>query len=667
MEEDSGKPGIGQRHVYLDLGRSPVNEGGFLVGKVLSGKNLHAPTIISMIRKGWQLTEELEVHELDRNQLIFLFRFHKHEDYARVLRGRPWSIQGFLLNLQLWDDLLVLKDVQFKYEPFWIQFHGLPLAVFEDHNARKLGDAVGKAVMYEKPKVDGKITRSFIRVRTLLCVDRPLTTGFWVPRGCKEPIWASVHYERLQKFCYKCGRIGHEHRTCKDTATFKEGEEYEFGNWLSTAGVKTYEDIVESYLEGWEEVDLKDPRQPVMMFRRKLSPASAVSRSPCLAVEGNLEHVDWDNSTVASTVTPTLAMQSTSSLFSDAQPKGAVLTVEGVMADDVGDRMEKDESCNWMKEGDGGDGKGVDRGRDKEIMLVCGPSAPLLFQKALDGFTQRNPTCIGPVEPVEVDMKQMGCIIDSSGLKMLLGSTLEEVHDQSSIPAQPLDSYATGPGPASLCLIPNAHLALADPNLTCPTSHGPGMYFQSGAPIISNSSIYAEVASECIKEARGGDSVVKGKGKIDQEPLHPYIVQYPSDEEDMAKTNNSLSVLSPISALTLSLEGIHLKRTREDDLMCSERKKGRKLAPVQVVHPDFTQYGAGRFQKERKKNCMSVKKYLRLRGALENSGMAGELPRPDEFGFPDSSLAVDKAHDMDHDSFQSDTAGGWMGPTTGAP
>ncbi|KAK4284852.1 hypothetical protein QN277_001630 [Acacia crassicarpa] len=243
-----------QNKVVLDLDQPLEIIGGTLVGKIESSQRLNIPTVITMIKKGWNIVDELEVHELDRNRLIFLFRFNKVVDYSRILKGRPWSILGHLLNLQSWEDDMVLEDVDFSHTPFWVQFHGLPLEAFNGPNAKKLGEAVGNTVMFEQPMVEGKLTRGFVRVRVLLRLDAPLTAGFWVPRKKNKPAWISVKYERLQSFCYKYGRIGHDSRGCKDNSSPKgDGIEYDFGSWMCTPATRTFEEILEVCQEGWPE------------------------------------------------------------------------------------------------------------------------------------------------------------------------------------------------------------------------------------------------------------------------------------------------------------------------------------------------------------------------------------------------------------------------------
>lgn len=179
--ENSSSPDR-MKQVVLDLDEKDERPGGSLVGKLLTNKSLNIPTVISMIKKGWQVETEFDVHVLDRNNLIFLFRFQDNKDYGRILKGRPWSILGFLLNLQVWDDSMILEDVNFEEVPFWVQFHGLPIVAFDNNNAKILGDSVGETVMLEKPMNGGRLGRNFIRVRSLIQPNKPLTSSFWVPR-----------------------------------------------------------------------------------------------------------------------------------------------------------------------------------------------------------------------------------------------------------------------------------------------------------------------------------------------------------------------------------------------------------------------------------------------------------------------------------------------------
>ncbi|KAI9119917.1 hypothetical protein K1719_009306 [Acacia pycnantha] len=167
-----------------------------------------------MIKKGWGIDRNMEVHEMPDNN-AFLFRFTSQSDYIKILKGLPWSILGALLNLQHWDEFTVIQEVDFGWCPFWIQFHGLPHNTLDDDNAITLGNAVGRVMMYESPQDGGKLSRTFIRTRSLVNIHEPLVPGFWVPRPQREPVWVTIKYEMLQIYCYDCGQIGHEAKSCK--------------------------------------------------------------------------------------------------------------------------------------------------------------------------------------------------------------------------------------------------------------------------------------------------------------------------------------------------------------------------------------------------------------------------------------------------------------------
>ncbi|XP_028753204.1 uncharacterized protein LOC114712822 [Neltuma alba] len=136
--------------------------GGTLARKIISDKNMNSTTMIQMIRKGWNLLkhEDLEIVEVERK--AFIFEFRRREDYLRILRGRPWSINGLLLNVQCWDEEMVFSEVDFNYCTFWIQFHDIPFAAMDIENAKKLGGLVGDALLVEDPRSEGLLSRSFL-------------------------------------------------------------------------------------------------------------------------------------------------------------------------------------------------------------------------------------------------------------------------------------------------------------------------------------------------------------------------------------------------------------------------------------------------------------------------------------------------------------------------
>ncbi|KAI9110712.1 hypothetical protein K1719_018150 [Acacia pycnantha] len=243
---------------------SPVNsqKGCTLVGRLETDKNLNRGIVISMIKKGWGIDRNMEVHEMPDSN-AFLFRFTSQSDYIKILKGRPWSILGALLNLQHWDEFTVIQEVDFGWCPFWIQFHGLPHNNLDDENAITLGNAVGRVMMYESPQDGGKLSRTFIRTRSLININEPLVPGFWVPRPQREPVWVTIKYERLQIYCYDCGRIGHEAKSCKFPVAGLDDEDADdnrVGPGLGTPHVKTKDHSLVAHDSQWNEFPPETPQ-----------------------------------------------------------------------------------------------------------------------------------------------------------------------------------------------------------------------------------------------------------------------------------------------------------------------------------------------------------------------------------------------------------------------
>ncbi|KAI9122468.1 hypothetical protein K1719_006308 [Acacia pycnantha] len=161
-----------------------------LIGKVLSAKTYSRSAIERILQKAWNLQSGFNVIEITGN--TFMFWFSDEVEYNRILRGRPWSINGLLLNLMERSRFKQCEEFDFSHCPTWIQIHNVPMEAMYLENAIRIGNNVGEVVLAEEPRHNGRFLRTFLRVRVVLDLRKPLASGFWLnnPDGGKS--WISI-------------------------------------------------------------------------------------------------------------------------------------------------------------------------------------------------------------------------------------------------------------------------------------------------------------------------------------------------------------------------------------------------------------------------------------------------------------------------------------------
>jgi hypothetical protein len=71
-----------------------------------------------------------------------------------------------------------------------------------------IGNEVGK-IHGHGSKGDGTTIRSFLWIKTLLDVNKPLRRGVMLMMEEEKSLWCPLMYEFLPEFCYTCGIKGH--------------------------------------------------------------------------------------------------------------------------------------------------------------------------------------------------------------------------------------------------------------------------------------------------------------------------------------------------------------------------------------------------------------------------------------------------------------------------
>lgn len=126
----------------------------------------------------------------------------------------------------------------------------MSLYLTSEANVRRLNNEIGEFMEFEDPSK----ARGFLRARVMVNTSEPLTKGCWLPRDNNKDTWVEFRYERLQDFCYCCGRLGHTNNECSFEPT--KGEAARYRKWTKMGPIREVVDLPRAILFGAEREGL---------------------------------------------------------------------------------------------------------------------------------------------------------------------------------------------------------------------------------------------------------------------------------------------------------------------------------------------------------------------------------------------------------------------------
>jgi hypothetical protein len=165
---------------------------------------------------------------------VWMFEFSQEGDKQRVLAGRPWSFNRFIIALSEFDDSIPSSQWDFTTSPFWIQIHDMPPICMTKAIGSKIGESLG---IMEEVDIEGDKVEwgSVLRIRVVIDLQKPLERGRALTIAGKAH-WVSFQYENLPVFCFNCGRIVHGNNGCPVQSSHVE--EKQWGVWLRAGKLK---------------------------------------------------------------------------------------------------------------------------------------------------------------------------------------------------------------------------------------------------------------------------------------------------------------------------------------------------------------------------------------------------------------------------------------------
>ena len=200
-----------------------------LFGKFQTSRPFNRRAARDTMRSVWRMGSELQILEVGND--ILQFKFPTEFQRQWVVDNGPWSFENNLLLLRRWERGLSFRTIQFTHSLFWIQIWGLPFELVSEKVGEDIGNRIGKFVASDERK--GVVEQArYLRIRVEVPIDKPLRRGGFVISPEGDRCWVDYRYERLTTFCFECGRLGHERRSCPHSNHEREEETPQYGEWL---------------------------------------------------------------------------------------------------------------------------------------------------------------------------------------------------------------------------------------------------------------------------------------------------------------------------------------------------------------------------------------------------------------------------------------------------
>ncbi|OMO80258.1 Endonuclease/exonuclease/phosphatase [Corchorus olitorius] len=182
-----------------------------LIGFLLDDRKFSTRTIQDYINNEWVLGGTATVMGREENR--YLIHFDNAVDRRAAVLGNPWCCQGATFVVGNWMPNTSLSEVRLARFSVWLQIWFLPFEYQQPLVVERLASAAGEVI-----RVDWERSRTrnirFMRVRININPYEPLTSGCTLDCDDGTSRWIQFSYERIEKFCLGCGRIGHTHPNC---------------------------------------------------------------------------------------------------------------------------------------------------------------------------------------------------------------------------------------------------------------------------------------------------------------------------------------------------------------------------------------------------------------------------------------------------------------------
>ncbi|XP_019236668.1 PREDICTED: uncharacterized protein LOC109216905 [Nicotiana attenuata] len=162
-------------------------------------------TVINYL-KLWSSAEPINL--IDLGHAFFLIKFVNEDNMLHALHNGPWFVLAHFLTVRRWEPKFVASTAQLAYSAIWAHFPELPMEYYDLELLKLVGNKLGQLLKFDT--CTSTTTRGcYARICIEIPLAKPLKTHVYI--GTHNKI---VVYEGLNILCLRCGRIGHNTKSC---------------------------------------------------------------------------------------------------------------------------------------------------------------------------------------------------------------------------------------------------------------------------------------------------------------------------------------------------------------------------------------------------------------------------------------------------------------------
>ncbi|KAF5464435.1 hypothetical protein F2P56_014510 [Juglans regia] len=121
--------------------------------------------------KVWGLVGWLQFKDMGANK--FLVEFQREQDKNKVLLGRPWTFDRYLICMEDVDWTTPPLEIPFSYEFFWVQVHNMPLVSMNKETGMQIGSGIGDVIEIDTDS-SGCAWGQYLRMKVRVNLSKPL-------------------------------------------------------------------------------------------------------------------------------------------------------------------------------------------------------------------------------------------------------------------------------------------------------------------------------------------------------------------------------------------------------------------------------------------------------------------------------------------------------------